>query len=244
MLASFLGHGCTGIRLENLQAPRPVPQGSCVVVGFLGGRDAWNDKTKGVRQTALSLTDPARNWYAETFENRRRNVAEKFVVEALDGNGDGRLDEDESSRATLVVYGQSFGGAATAKFAWRLNELDLPVFLTVQIDSVGRGDGMVPPNVRHAVNLYQQDGWIISGENPIRATEPSRTRIIENRRFDYRRPPGSEISLADLPWYKIAFRVAHARMDRDPRVWALVDDLILAACRGDDLERVAIGSVR
>jgi hypothetical protein len=36
-----------------------------VIVGFLGGRDAWNDKTKGVRQVGLSLTDPARNWYAE-----------------------------------------------------------------------------------------------------------------------------------------------------------------------------------
>jgi pimeloyl-ACP methyl ester carboxylesterase len=212
-----------------------------VIVGFLGGRDAWNDKTKGVRQVGLSLTDPARNWYAETFENRRRNVAEKFVVEALDGNGDGHLDTDESSRATLVVFGQSFGGAATTKFAWRLNELGLPVFLTLQIDSVGRGDGKIPPNVRYAANLYQVDGWIISGENPIRATAPSRTRIIGNWRFDYSQPPGSDISLEDLPWYKIAFRAAHAKMDRDPRVWALVDDLIRAACRSDELERVVIG---
>ncbi len=134
--------------------------------------------------------------------------------------------------------------ASSFEFACTGIRLENP--LTVQIDSVGRGDGKIPPNVHvhYAANLYQDDGWFISGENPIRAAAPSRTQVMGNWRFDYSRPPGSEISLDDLPWYKIAFRVAHAKMDRDPRVWALVEDLIASACRGDDLDRVAIQPVR
>jgi hypothetical protein len=176
--------------------------------------------------------------YAETFENRRRDVAEAFIVEAFDRDGDGTVNDDESSGAILVVYGQSLGGSATAKFSRRLDELNIPVRLTVQVDSVGWGDGEVPPNVRCAANLFQTDGWVIAGEHPIRAADSSRSRILGNWRFGYSQPPGSAISLEDLPWYKIPFRVAHARMDRDPRVWALVKALIRGACTGEELEEI------
>jgi hypothetical protein len=202
------------------------------VIGFLGGHDAWNNAEKGVRQIALRLRDPDRHVYVETFENRRRDVAEEFVTQAFQGHGD-----EPSNRCSLVVYGQSFGGAAVVKFARRLEALGLPICLTVQIDSVGRNDEELPPNVRYAANLYQANGRFIKGENPIRASDPSRTRILGNWRFDYDEPPGSEIRIDDLPWWKIIFRGAHTKMDRDPRVWTLVEALIGAACRRDDLEQ-------
>ncbi len=50
---------------------------------------------------------------------------------------------------------------------------------------------------------------------------------------------GAEIFVEDLPWYKIAFRVAHSKMDREPRVWALAEELVRSACSGADLERWA-----
>ncbi|MFQ5791412.1 MAG: hypothetical protein ACE5JI_13150 [Acidobacteriota bacterium] len=216
-----------------------MPSGSCLVLGFLGGRDAWNDSSKSVRQLALRLRAPAKGIHVETFENRRRPLAEAFLTQALDCNDDGAVDLREASRVSLVVYGQSFGGAAVAKFARRLATLGIPILLTVQIDSVGRGDADIPPNVRYAANLYQDNGWFIEGEHPIRAVDPERTQILGNWKFDYRRPPGSSISLAGVPWWKLAFRVAHARMDRDPRVWARVGILIRAACAGEDLKKTA-----
>jgi hypothetical protein len=203
-----------------------------LVVGFLGGHDSWDDEEKGVRRVALRLRDPARRLYAETFENRSRDVAEDFVIQALKAIG-GR----PSNRATLIVYGQSFGGAATVKFARQLDTLEVPIHLTVQIDSVGRADAEIPPNVAYAANLFQTSGRFIRGENPIRAFDPARTRVLGNWRFDYDQPPGSRISLGDLPWWKTIFRAAHAKMDRDPRVWAVVEALIEAGCRGDDLEQ-------
>jgi hypothetical protein len=202
-----------------------------VIVGFLGGRDAWNDGVKGVRQVALRLRDPTRHLYAETFENKSRDVAEAFVTEAFDGV------DDKSDRPILIVYGQSFGGAATVKFANQLEKRGRPIHLTLQIDSVGRGDGELPPNVQFAANLYQANGRFIKGENPIRSSDPARTRILGNWVFDYDHPPGSEISIDDLPWWKTIFRAAHAKMDRDGRVWNIVEVLIRAGCRGDDLEQ-------
>jgi hypothetical protein len=223
---------CSGIRLSDIETPRPVPEGSCVVVGFLGGRDAWDDDDKGIRQVALRLRDPARHLYVETFENKRRDVAEAFVHEALHGAGD-------ESESILIVYGQSFGGAATVKFARQLAKQNRPIRLTLQIDSVGRGDGEIPPNVQYAANLYQANGRFIKGENPIRACDPDRTRILGNWEFDYDHPPGSEISLDDLPWWKTIFRTAHAKMDRDERVWNIVEKLIRACCRRADLDSFA-----
>ena len=100
-----------------MTTPRPAPERACLLIGFLGGRDAWDDAEKGVRKTALELRDDAALVFAETFENRRRDVALRFVIEALDRNGDAAVDGNEADAATLVVYGQSLGGSAAVKFA-------------------------------------------------------------------------------------------------------------------------------
>jgi hypothetical protein len=223
-LVLVLSSGCGGVRLQDLRAKPPFPEGSCVVVGFLGGRDRWNDESKGVRKLALDLRAAEEGIFAETFENRSRDVAEEFVLGAV---GDGAR--------RLVVYGQSFGGAAVVKLARALENSSIHVALTVQIDSVGRGDDRVPGNVDYALNLYQSDGWFIRGEEPIRAEDDGKTVVLANRRFLYNQPPGSDIDLADVPWWKLIFRIAHARMDRDERVWGLAGRAIRAACAGADL---------
>ena len=151
-------------------------------------------------------------------------MAKQFVRDALSRSRDVRL----------VVYGQSFGGAAVVKFARDLLEHGIEVALTVQIDSVGRGDGVIPTNVRAALNLYQDNGAVIRGESPILAEDPSVTEILGNWRYDYDMPPGRDISLDGVSTWKQLFRVAHAKMDRDERVWSAVSGVIEAACAGED----------
>ena len=112
------------------------------------------------------------------------------------------------------------------KFARQLQQLDLPVLLTVQVDSVGRGDEVIPSNVLTAANLYQRNGRFIRGPLQIRAQDPTGTRILGNLRYDYR---DSKIDISDLPWHKTILRRDHAKMDRDPRVWKRVDELIVNA---------------
>lgn len=225
LLAVRCGHG---IRIGEVEIPRPVPRDSCLILGFVGGRVAWDDESQGVRRLALGLR--SEGFSVQTFENRRRDVALELVRQALDRNGDGVLGTREARSTRLVVYGQSFGGAAVVKFARQLDEVGVPIELTVQVDSVGRNDAEIPPNVRSAANLYQTDGWFLDGEHPIRAEDPEATEILGNWRFDYSEPPGSEISLSSVPFWKLAFRIPHARMDRDPRVWTKVKELIVRAC--------------
>ena len=228
-VAALLTIGCVTVEIDDLSTPTPVPTGSCVTIGFLGGLDRWDDGSKGARRLALALRDPAGRRYAETFENRRLDVARAFVVRALDADRDGTLTPVELRRARWVIYGQSLGGGAAVGLAWRLESLGVPVEVLILLDSVSWHDEPIPGNVRLAAALYQDEGWVIRGESDPRLAEPRRTRRILEE-FDYDRPPGGAISLQGLPWWKLAFRVAHSRMDRDPRVWERAGSLAHAAC--------------
>lgn len=213
--------------LEDLATKTPLASGDCLIIGFMGGRDRWNDDRRAVRKLALKLRAMNRqDVHVETIENRKRSVAIHFVRKALNRNQDGELDDEERRSARLILYGHSFGGAAVVKFARQLKKMDLPVLLTVQVDSVGRGDAVIPANVRQAANLYQRNGWVIRGEPKIRAEDPERTTILGNFRFDYSK---KKIDLAGVPWHKKIFRTAHARMEHDPEVWAKVEELIRGA---------------
>jgi hypothetical protein len=193
----------------------------------MGGRDSWNDARPGVGRMAKKLREMGLpGVQVATIENTKRRTALELVRRAFDRNRDGKLDTRERESARLILYGQSFGGAAVVKFARELQSLGIPVMLTVQVDSVGRNDAVIPSNVAVAANFFQRDGLFIHGRAPIRAEDPGKTEIIGNFEFSYRDRP---ISLSGVPWYKKAFRVAHTRMDRDPAVWSQVEELILSA---------------
>ncbi len=213
-------------RFSDFITPTPLPAGHTLVLGFLGGRQPWNNPKEGTRRLALQLR--AMNLpgvHIETLENRKRKLALELIQRAFDSNRDGRLDVSERRAMRLVVYGQSFGGAAVVKLARELEKLDIPVLLTVQVDSVGRGDDLIPPNVRRAANLYQREGLLVRGEPEIRAEDPQKTEIIGNFQFSYK---NKKVDMSGVAWHKRIFRDAHAKMDRDTDVWAKVEELVLA----------------
>jgi hypothetical protein len=212
-------------RYEDFSTPTPLQPGTFLILGFVGGREAWDNPSQGVRQFALNLK--AKDLYAriETVENQKRNLALRLVSEAFDQDRDGNLDKHETQSIRLILYGQSFGGAAVVKLARQLKTHGVPVRLTIQIDSVGRGDGLIPSNVVRAANLYQSDGVLIKGQSLIRAEDPSRTKILGNYRFGYK---NLKIDLSGIRWHKKVFRKAHTKMGLDPEVWCLVETLILS----------------
>jgi hypothetical protein len=216
-----------GERSHASSALTPAAQRQVLVLGFMGGRNRRDDERYGVARFAKRLREmdlPCVR--VATIENTKRELALEMVLQAFDRNGDGQIDSHERESTRLILYGQSFGGAAVVKFARQLKAAGIPVMLTVEVDAVGLDDEVIPSNVAAAASLFQRNGVFIHGPRHIRAEDPQTTKIIGNFQFDYRDSP---IDISDLAWHKKVFRDSHVRMDRDPAVWSKVEELILVA---------------
>ena len=109
--------------------------------------------------------------------------------------------------------------------AKRLNEMGIPVLLTVQVDSVekpGENDGLIPPNVREAANFYETDG-LLHGRSVIAAMDPAKTKILGNYQSTYKTAP---VSLDGYPWFARTFMKQHIEIENDPAVWGKIEELI------------------
>ena len=209
----------------DFRTPLPVAPDSTLVIGFLGGWEHWNDENRGVVRLARRLREEP-EVFAETIENHRERLALELIRKALDRNSDGVLEPEERAGARIILYGQSLGGGAVVKLARDLAALDIPVMLTVQVDSVGHGDGVIPANVHAAANLFQHDGPPIMGRGSIRAADSSRTRILGNFQYHYW---FRNVDMSSASWARKTLGGAHARMEQDPRVWARVEGFIRQA---------------
>lgn len=229
LLLVTLQPGCVmlrGQRYIHFTARTPLEKDHTLVLGFLGGWESWNDSERAVRKLALKLRSMnLPGVQIETLENRKRRLAIELIRNALDRDRDGHLSDEERASVRLILYGHSFGGAAVAKLSRQLKKMNVPVLLTIQIDSVGRGDGLVPSNVRRAANMYQSNGLIIRGEKYIRPEDPDKTTIIGNFKFDYR---NRKVDMSDASWFKKLFQSAHTKMEYDHEVWAKVEEMILS----------------
>lgn len=219
--------------LKDFTTPTPLPSGSTLIVGFLGGIERWKDENRPVNQLAERLR--ALNLsgvYVETAEHAHRGEILK-LIEAASGHASKRRCAPAGCRSVrLILYGHSMGGAGVVKLAHELAQLGLPVALTVQVDSVGTSDDVIPSNVARAANLYQSDSWMLHGRTLIRAEDPSKTLILANLRYSY---DGKWIDLSDATLPERVVNTRHTQMEFDPQVWNRVEDYIL-----DELHRAGI----
>ena len=209
-------------RLADLAVPTPIPRGSTLVIGFLGGYEPWNDEHRSVRRLVLKLRS-RKGIFAESVSNHNQSVALKLIRHALDTNSDGRLDPVERAEARVILFGHSWGGGATLNVARELDRLDVPVLLTVQVDSVGLRDKVVPKNVRAAVNFYQHDPLTIEGRDEIRAADSSKTAILGNFEQTYAQ---RSVDQTNSSWARFTFGGSHAKMELDPAIWNSVEQYI------------------
>ena len=165
--------------------------------------------------------------HAAIFANRHGEMALKTILQFLDKDKDGHLSDDEKKAARIAIFGHSWGASETIWLSKKLNQLGIPVLLTVQVDSVqkrSQNDERIPPNVREAANFYQSEG-LLHGRSRIVATDPENTRVLGNYQSSYRENP---ISCAGYPWYARAFMKRHIQIENDPAIWSKVEALILA----------------
>lgn len=224
-----------------LESPAKSP---VIVIGFVGGFVRHDDAVHSGVQLAARL----RNAYsvgvhAEVFENRRREEAYAKIWKLLDANHDGTLSEEEKQAARIIIYGMSWGGSETVALARELQSQNIPVLLTIQVDSVakkGQNDKLIPANVEEAANFYQPDG-LLHGQPEIQAENPSRTRILGNFRYEYGTKP---IECENYPWYDRLFTKQHTEIECDPAVWGRVESLIRSKLPTPGENATAIGQER
>ena len=197
-----------------------------IVVGFVGGfvhhDDARHAEVQLVRKLRAAHKDYA---HVEIFENRQLKKAHRNILKWLDSNHDGKLSDDEKQNARIIVFGHSWGGSATLALARELERDKIPVLLTVQVDSITRGDRndqLIPANVARAVNFYQTRG-LLHGRKKITAADPAHTEILGDFRFDYKKAPAE---CESYPWYDRYFFKGHTSIECDPIVWSRIEALI------------------
>ena len=208
-------------------SPESLPKvAPLIVIGFMGGNVHAENL---VHREALVAKELQQRYplglHAAVFANHDWKKALGTVLQLLGADGDGRLSTAEKSAARIVIYGHSWGASETVTLARRLNELGIPVLLTIQVDSVAKSnedDRSIPPNVRQAVNFYESEG-LLHGRSLIAAMDPAQTRILGNYLSSYREHP---VSCAGYPWFARTFMRPHIEIENDPQVWSKVDALI------------------
>lgn len=225
LAAAPLSFGDRKLDRKDIVLPAPLPPGSLLVVGFLGAWEDWNNPKRSVRKLALDLEAMRLpGVFVQTADNHSRGTIRKYVREAADRDRNGRVDAREARQVQLILYGQSFGGAACVYLARELRKEGLTVRLTVQVDSVGKKDDVIPPNVRRAVNFFQRDPGPIQGRAEIRAEDPARTTILGNFQHFYL---FRQVDMDDYPWIARKMGLSHWKMDNDPLVWNEVKGLVV-----------------
>lgn len=203
------------------------PASPFIVIGFVGGYVSHNNLSHMEAHLAAQIRAAyPTGVYAAAFENHRRGSAHTAILRVLDANHDGKLSAQEKEDARIIIYGHSWGASEAVTLARELQKENIPVLLTIQVDSVEKyreNDTVIPPNVAEAVNFYQPHGWL-HGESQIRAADPERTRILGNFRFDYSKQPVN--CYAAYPWWDRHIATSHTEIECDPAVWDRVEALI------------------
>jgi hypothetical protein len=197
-----------------------------IVIGFVGGFVRHDNMVHSGVQLAAHLREAYPSGvYVEVFENRRRENAHWKILSILGANHDGELSGEEKQNARIIIYGISWGASETLALARELEKENIPVLLTIQVDSVAKirqNDAVIPANVREAVNFYQPNG-VLHGRKEIQAADGTRTHILGNFRFEYK---SKSIGCDKYPWYDRFFAKYHTEIECDPAVWTQVESLI------------------
>jgi hypothetical protein len=207
-------------------ASRSRPAPSSIVIGFVGGFVRHDNPHHGPVLIARHIQRSVpKDTYVQVFENRHRRSAYRTILSLLDRDHDGVLSDTEKAQARIILFGQSWGASAVVMLARELNRAGIPVLLTVQVDSVAKlwqNDGVIPQNVLAAANFYQPHG-LLHGRPEITAADPSKTQILGNYRFDYRKAP---VTCDGSSWTDRFFTPSHMQSECDPHLWGEVEDLV------------------
>ena len=197
-----------------------------IVIGFLGGFVKRND----VNHPEVLFANYLRSRYgpivrATIFGNHEAKKALELIRAVTDKERNGSVGSTEKGTVKIILYGHSWGASQVLEFARELEQQEVPVALTIQIDSVrkiGQNDGTVPANVARAINFFQRKG-LTPGRPLIVPANTERTKILGNFHMTYR---DQRVRCDNYRWLSRLLNKPHHQIENDPRVWAQIATLI------------------
>jgi len=183
-------------------AAEPVTKCQIIYLGFVGALELANNKYSGVVQIRKTLqgkeySDVCANSFSPyVWTDGRDWLLKHFPAHA------GPLSAAELEQSPKVILvGHSMGGWAMMSVARELRSRDIPVELTIQVDSVGITDYTIPRNVKSAAIFHANDVLMFMTTKHLRREDPDHTKMLEN------------ITVAGA---------SHQSITRDPRIRELV----------------------
>jgi len=182
------------------------------------------DLGSNISNTDLNINAMGNNWsgiQAIGLKLSKYNTTGKYRIASSGGTLYHKefIDVYFKQGDQVVLVGHSAGGGDVQTLGYSLDDLDVKVQFSAQIDSIEAGpDAKISNNVSYAVNYYQNEaescfstiGIPFNGEDNIYTDNTSLTTIIGN--FHVINPVGPSDPLTECS-------NPHQNMDNDPRVW-------------------------
>src|SRR5580692_6242037 len=185
------------------------PSCKIIYLGFVGALEPPDNKYSGVVQIrdvlrGAGFGDVCASSYSPYVWTMGRDWLLKYFP-----THEGALTPAELLLCPKVILvGHSMGGWAMMSVARELRSRNIPVELTIQVDSVGITDQTVPRNVKNGAIFHAHDALTLLTTKHLRCEDPLHTILLAN------------ITVAGA---------GHQSITRDPRIRALVmqaiDDL-------------------
>jgi pimeloyl-ACP methyl ester carboxylesterase len=178
------------------------PACSMIYAGFVGAFEPAGHKNNGVVQIRNLLSGPgyadvcAASFIPGSWPSGRDWILTHFASHP------GPLTAAEAANCPRVILvGHSMGGWAVLNVARALRAKNIPVELTIQIDSVGITDHTVPSNVRYSAIFHAWDALAFMTTKNVKLEDPKYTTTI------------ADVLVRDAN---------HLSITRDPRIRELV----------------------
>jgi hypothetical protein len=152
-----------------------------IYLGFVGALEPAHNKNSGVvqiRDTLLGqdFPDVCASAYSPYVWTEGRDW---LLTHFPSHTGVLTLDELQHSPKVILV-GHSMGGWAMMSVARELRSRDIPVELTIQVDSVGITDYTLPRNVKNGAIFHARDVLMFLTTKHLRCQDPCNTNLLAN----------------------------------------------------------------
>ena len=164
-----------------------TPATNCRILylGFVGALEPAGNKHSGVVQIRKTLQEKeysdvcANSFSPYVWTDGRDWLLKHFPAHA------GPLTPAELEQSPKVILvGHSMGGWALMSVARELRSRDIPVELTIQVDSVGITDYTIPRNVKTVAIFHANDVLMFMTTKHVRLEDPAHTKVLEDVKVD------------------------------------------------------------